>query len=102
LDVALLKKVVGAFPTTPRTAMYRDRRRVQLAQLQESVEYSPSRWQGHTLPGNGLVGLLADVSTRMSRGSKLYANARLEDPERSVRLVIWPRVYEEARAYIRD
>lgn len=106
LDVALLEKAaVGAFLSNhpfENHAMYRDRGRVQLAQLQESIEYSPSRWQGHALPQNGLVGLLADVSTRMSRGSKLYANARLEDPERSVRLVIWPRVYDEAREYVRD
>ena len=106
LDVALLEKeAVGVFLTHhpfEDHPMYDDTGHTQLTQLQESVEYSPSRWQGKSLPADGLVGLLAEVATRMSRGNKLYANARLEDPERSVRLVIWPKTYQDACDYIKD
>jgi len=106
LDVALLEKgAVGVFLTNhpfEDHPMFSDDSRVQLAKLQESIEYDPARWQGSSLPTGGLTGLLTDVSTRFSRGNKLYAHARLEDPERSVRLLIWPNTYAEATAHIKD
>lgn len=105
LDVAMLEKqAVGVFLTVhpfADHAMYRDRRHMQLAQLEQSLQSSFSAWQERSLPDKGIVGLLTDVKVRVANTSnKTYAKCRLEDPERSVSVVIWPRAYETGRGAI--
>jgi DNA polymerase-3 subunit alpha len=106
LDVAMLEKAaVGVFLTHhpfENHPMYSDPRYLQLAELQESVEDSPQRWADTSLARPGLAGLLTEVNVRMSRAKQLYAEARLEDPERSVRLIIWPKTYEQSQALISE
>ena len=72
--------------------MFFDERYTQLERLEELVNENPSFWQDRPLPGTGIVGLLTNVSVRTANTSnKTYAKARLEDPERGVELLIWPR-----------
>jgi len=83
--------------------MFSDKRFCQLAELQQSVQYDPSRWQDTPLPSNGLAGFLSDVKVRVANTSRqAYAKARLEDPERSVSLIIWPKAYEAARSWVEE
>jgi DNA polymerase-3 subunit alpha len=106
-DVAMLEKqAIGVFLTHhpfENHPMYADGRYMQLAQLQESVQDDPSRWVDQALPPTGLAGLLTNVSVRVANTSKnAYAKARLEDPERSIAVLIWPRTYEAARRHIEE
>ena len=106
LDVAMLEKgAVGVFLTHhpfENHPMYSDKRYIQLKDLQSSVNHSPAQWQDRPLPSQGMAGLLTEVAPRMSRSKKMYANARLEDPERNLRLIIWPKTYEDNLAHIKD
>src|SRR5207249_2385132 len=104
-DVALLEKqAAGVFLTFhpfADHAMYSDSRYMQLEQLEQSVSARPASWQDRSLPSMGLAGLLTSVIVRTANTSKkTYAKARLEDPERSISLLIWPNTYEQAKAYI--
>lgn len=106
-DVALLEKqAIGVFLTHHPFAdhpMYRDQRYLQLAQLHESLQYDPSRWTDRQLPNSGLTGLLSSVITRTANTSnRTYAKARLEDPERSIAVLIWPKVFETAQRLIAE
>ncbi|HES58388.1 MAG TPA: hypothetical protein ENO21_03050, partial [Firmicutes bacterium] len=107
MDVALMEKqAIGLFLTHhpfEDHPIYRDVRHLQLTDLQQSVTYDPTRWQDKPLPSKGLAGLLTEVKLRLANTSqKMYAKARLEDPERSVSVIIWPKAYEEARQCIEE
>jgi DNA polymerase III subunit alpha len=107
LDVAFLEKeAIGLFLTYHPFAdhvMYRDQRYLQLAAFEESVLSGYAAWTDRVLPGGGLAGLLSGVQVRHANtSSRLYAKARLEDPERSIGVVIWPKAYENARDFIAE
>ncbi len=71
---------------------------MQLAQLHESMQYDPSRWVDKQLPSSGLAGLLTSLMVRTANTSnRSYAKARLEDPQRSIAVLIWPKVFETAQ-----
>jgi DNA polymerase III subunit alpha len=106
-DVAMKEKeAIGLFLTNHPFAdhpMYRDRRYVQLSTLRYEIEKNPQRWQDESLPGSGLIGLLTNVFTRTANtSSKTYAKARLEDPEQSVAVIVWPKAYEQAREIVEE
>ncbi|MCC7478223.1 DNA polymerase III subunit alpha [bacterium] len=107
LDIAMLEKeAIGLFLTEHPYAdhpMFFDERYVQLERLQELVNENPAFWQERPLPARGVVGLLTSVTIRMANTSnKPFAKARLEDPERGVELVIWPRTLEAARELVQE
>jgi DNA polymerase-3 subunit alpha len=104
-DVALREKeAIGLFLTNhpySNHPMFADPIFWQLARLRGEVEHEPQRWADTPLPQCGLVGLLTNVMTRTAGTSgKTYAKGRLEDPEQSVAVVIWPRAYEQAKSAI--
>jgi DNA polymerase III subunit alpha len=106
-DVALLEKqAIGVFLTHHPFAdhpMYRDQRYMQLEQLHESMQYDPSRWVDKQLPGSGLAGLLTSLIVRTANTSnRSYAKARLEDPQRSIAVLIWPKVFETAQRLLAE
>ena len=106
-DVALLEKqAIGLFLTHhpfDNHPMYSDERYLQLAELEEAVQLNPARWQEKPLPASGLAGLLTNVQLRVaSTSGKTYVKGRLEDPERSVSVIIWPRAYESAQDVISE
>jgi len=105
LDVAMLEKQsVGVFLTGHPFAhhpMFRDKRYMQLAQLAQSMQHSYLSWQERSVPKEGLVGLLTDVKVRVANTSnKAYAKCRLEDAERSVSVLIWPKAYESGKEFV--
>ena len=107
LDVAFLEKeAIGLFLTHHPFAdhvMYRDTRYLQLAGFEESVLNNYTAWIDRPLPSSGVAGLLSGVQVRHANtSSRLYAKARLEDPERSISVVIWPKAYENARDIINE
>ncbi len=107
IDIAMLEKeAIGLFLTEHPYAdhpMFFDDRYVQLERLQELVNENPAFWQERPLPAKGIVGLLTNVTIRMANTSnKPFAKARLEDPERGVELVIWPRTLEAARDLVTE
>lgn len=106
-DVALLEKqAIGVFLTHHPFAdhpMYRDPRYMQLERLHESLQYDPSRWVDKQLPAGGLAGLLTSLVVRTANTSnRSYAKARLEDPQRSIALLIWPKVFETAQRLLAE
>jgi DNA polymerase-3 subunit alpha len=106
LDIALLEKqAIGLFLTEHPFAdhpMFSDSRYLQLERLQELVNEQPGHWQDQPLP-LPLAGLLTNITVRTANTSnKLFAKARLEDPERGVEVIIWPRAYEQARELIKE
>lgn len=106
-DVALLEKqAIGMFLTQhpfENHPIYRDPRHFQLEKLQEAILYDHGKWQDKTLPKGGLAGLLTSIQVRIaSTSGKPYAKGRLEDPERSVPLIIWPKTYDDAKELIKE
>jgi hypothetical protein len=106
-DIAMAeKRAIGLFLSSHPFAdhpMYSDKRYWQLEKLAEEIRLDPQRWQDRQLPAMGLVGLLTDVSVRTANTSnKQYAKGRLEDPERSAALVIWPKAYEQGRETVAE
>lgn len=104
-DVALREKeAIGLFLTNhpySNHPMFADPIFWQLSRLRGEVEHEPQRWADTPLPQSGLVGLLTNVMTRTAGTTgKTYAKARLEDPDQSVAVVIWPRAYEQAKSAI--
>ncbi|MDQ3023228.1 MAG: DNA polymerase III subunit alpha [bacterium] len=97
----LEKESIGLFLTSNPYAnhpMYSDPIFWQLARLRAEVEENPQRWLDAPLPKSGLVGLLTNVVTRVAGTSgKTYAKGRLEDPEQSIEVIIWPKAYEQAK-----
>jgi hypothetical protein len=76
---------------------------MQLGQLEESIGASPGVWADRGIPSQGLVGLLTNLSTRTANtSSRTYAKGRLEDPERSVSLIIWPKTYEQSKDFLAE
>jgi len=106
-DIAMAeKRAIGLFLSSHPFVdhpMYSDHRHWQLEKLAEEIRLDPQRWQDRQLPSMGLVGLLTDVSVRTANtSSKQYAKGRLEDPERSAALVIWPKAYEQGREIVAE
>lgn len=83
--------------------IFRDGRYMQIEDLFQSVQYSPAKWQDKPLPGDGICGILTNLQVRTANTSgKTYAKGRIEDPQLSAGVIIWPNAYTKAREIIKE
>jgi DNA polymerase-3 subunit alpha len=106
-DIAYFEKeAVGVFLTHHPYAdhvIFRDTRYMQIEDLFQSIQYSPAKWQDKALPGDGLCGILTNLQVRTANTSgKPYAKGRIEDPQLSAGVIIWPNAYMKARDIIKE
>ena len=100
------KEAIGVFLTHHPYAdhvIFRDGRYMQIEDLFQSVQYSPAKWQDKPLPGDGICGILTNLQVRTANTSgKTYAKGRIEDPQLSAGVIIWPNAYTKAREIIKE
>ncbi|MEZ5338897.1 MAG: DNA polymerase III subunit alpha [bacterium] len=106
-DMAYAEKdAIGVFLTHHPYAdhvIFRDMRYMQIEDLFQSVSHNPARWQDQPLKGNGLCGILTNLQVRTANTSgKTYAKGRIEDPQLSSGVIIWPNAYARAREIIKE